>query len=126
MLRKPLARRVFKALAILASLAVLGLGALLVALSLERRSEIALPEPTGPFAVGRSTYDWVDDATVDTLAPAPGTRRELLVWIWYPAEGGQSAQMDDYVPAQMQAAAGPARGALIFRLLTRDPSKVHG
>src|SRR5215831_2355252 len=105
MFKKLSARRVFKGLAILALLAVIGVGALLAALSLERRSEITLPEPTGPFAVGRSIYDWTDDATVDALAPVPGARRELLVWIWYPAAGGQSAAMDDYVPAQMQAAA---------------------
>jgi len=51
--------------------------------------------------VGRALYDWVDDTTVDALAPAPGTKRELLVWIWYPAAVGQSgAVVDDYMPAR--------------------------
>jgi predicted dienelactone hydrolase len=69
-------------------------------------------------------YAWADDATLDALAPVPGTKRELLAWIWYPSvAGGQSVVIDDYVPAPMRAAAGPARGVLSF--LTRDPSKVH-
>lgn len=102
----------------------LGVGVLLGLLWLERRTEITLPTPTGPFAVGRAIYAWADDATLDTLAPVPGTKRELLVWIWYPSAAGQSVAMDDYVPAQMRAAAGPAGGPLGF--LTRDLSKVHG
>jgi hypothetical protein len=79
MFKTRLARRLFKVFAVLALLLVLGIGALW----LEHRSEITLPTPTGTFAVGRAIYDWVDDATVDTLAPIPGTGRELLVWIWY-------------------------------------------
>ncbi len=128
-----LARRIFKGFAILALLGVFGAAALLGALWLERRTEITLPKPTGPFAVGRAIYDWTDDANIDNLAPVPGTKRELLVWIWYPTAAGQSVAMDDYLPAQMRAPALPADGPLIFRLLsrvfgllTRDPSKVHG
>src|SRR6266849_7484602 len=125
--KKRLARRIFKGFAVLAALGVLGVEALLGTLWLERRTEITLPAPTGSFAVGRAVYDWTDDANLDTLAPVPGTKRELLVWIWYPAVAGQSgAVVDDYVPAAVRAPAGRASGALIFRLLTRDLSKVHG
>ncbi len=124
MKQPPLARRIFKGFALLVMLGVLGVAALLGSLWLERRTALTLPAPTGPFAVGRAIYDWTDDAKLDTLAPVPGTSRELLVWIWYPSAAGQSVEMDDYVPAQMRAAAGPARGPLGF--LTRDLSKVHG
>jgi len=123
-------RWMFKAFAILALAGVLGIGALLGSLWLERRSETTLPAPTGTFAVGRAIYDWKDDATLDALAPIPGTKRELLVWIWYPSAAGQSAA-DDYIPAQMRTAAARVRrpatilGSL-FGLLTRDVSKVHG
>src|SRR5258708_6447624 len=55
---------------------------------------------------------------------SPGTKRELLVWIWYPSAAEQSVAMDDYLPVQMQAAAKPNGGLL--RLLTRDLAKVHG
>ncbi len=118
------ARRIFKGFAVLAMLGVLGVGALLGALWLERRTEVTLPEPTGSFAVGRAIYDWTDDAKLDTLAPVPGTKRELLVWIWYPSAAGQSVATADYVPSQMRAAAGPVGGPL--GLLTRDVAKVHG
>jgi len=127
MIKRPLARRIFKGFAVLALLGVLGVGALLGSLWLEHRTELTLPAPTGPFAVGRSLYDWVDDQTPDALAPVPGTKRELLVWIWYPAAAGPSgAVVGDYVPASVRAAAGRVSVAPIFRLLTRDPSKVHG
>jgi len=118
-----LPRRIFKGFAVLAMLGLFGFGALLGALWLERRTELTLPPPTGSFAVGRAIYDWTADARLDTLAPVPGTSRELLVWIWYPSAAEQSAAMDDYVPAQMRAAGGPKGGLL--RLLTRDLSKVH-
>jgi dienelactone hydrolase len=121
--QRRLARRIFKGLIVLAMLGVLGVAALLGSLWLEHRTAVTLPTPTGTFAVGRALYDWADDETLDTLAPAPGTKRELLVWIWYPSAAGQSAAMHDYVPAQMRAAAAPGGGLL--RLLTRDLSKVH-
>jgi len=117
-------RRIFKAVVVLATLSLLGVGSLLGLLWLEQRTELTLPTPTGSFAVGRAIYDWTDDAKLDALAPVPGTKRELLVWIWYPSAAGQSVAMDDYVPAQMRAAAGPGSGP--WRLLTRDASKVHG
>jgi hypothetical protein len=69
---------------------MLGVGVLLSSLWLEHRTEITLPALTGPFAVGRALYDWTDDAHPDPLAVVPETKRELLVWIWYPAVAGPS------------------------------------
>jgi predicted dienelactone hydrolase len=120
-----LARRIFKGLAVLAMLGVFGMGALLGALWLEHRTEVTLPIPTGSFALGRAIYDWTDDTNLDKLAPVPGTKRELLVWIWYPAAAGQSAKVDDYLPAPSRAEVERDRGALLGRFLTRDLSKVH-
>src|SRR6267143_1928066 len=123
--REPrLARQIFRGFAALAVLGVFAVAVLLGALWAERRTEITLPAPTGPFAVGRAIFDWADDAKLDTLAPVPGTKRELLVWMWYPSAAGQLAATDDYVRAEMRAAVGPAGGLLKF--LTRDLSKVHG
>ncbi len=116
-------RRVLKVFAVLALLGVLGVGALFGSLWLERSSELTLPTPTGSFAVGRAIYDWTDETKPDTLAPGPGAKRELLVWIWYPSTG-QSLAEDDYIPAEMRAAVGPPTGP--WRFVTRDPSKVHG
>ena len=119
-----LARRIRRGFAVLAMLGVLGVGALLGALWLEHRTGLTLPTPTGSFAVGRAIYDWADDVHLDKLAPVPGTKRELLVWIWYPSAPRQSVAVEDYVPAQLRAAGAPP-GSALLRLLTRDPSKVH-
>jgi len=123
--QRRLARRIFKGFAVLAMLGVLAVAALLVSLWLEHRTEITLPAPTGTFAVGRAVYDWVDDRTLDTLAPVPGTKRELLVWIWYPTAPGPSVAIDDYLPAPSRAAVERDRGPLLGKFLTRDLSKVH-
>src|ERR1700687_5045768 len=121
-----LVRRIFKGFAVLAMLGVLGVAALLGSLWLEYRTEVTLPTPTGPFAVGRALYDWANDETLDTLAPVPGTKRELLVWIWYPAAAGQSpAMMDDYLPAPSRTVVERDRGPLLGKFLTRDLSKVN-
>jgi predicted dienelactone hydrolase len=93
---------------VLALLAVGGVALLLAGLWIEHRTDLTLPAPTGPFAVGRTIRDW------------KGQGRELLVWIWYPAERGQPA--DDYWPRQLR----PPPLPWMFRLLTRDLSKVHG
>src|SRR4030088_1608643 len=100
---KRLARRTLKGFAALAMLGAIGIAVLLLSLRLEHTTSVTLPTPTGPFAVSRSLYDWVDDANLDTLAPVPGTKRELLVWIWYPSTHGQSAAADDYLPAPLRA-----------------------
>jgi dienelactone hydrolase len=125
MSRTRLASRLFKGMAVLAMLGVLGIAALLVSLWLEHTSALTLPTPTGSFAVGRTIYDWTDDLEFDTLAPVPGTKRELLVWMWYPTADGQSAATDDYLPAPLRTAIERSSGVLISKFLTRDLSKVH-
>jgi len=123
--QRRLGRRIFKGFAVLAMLSVLGISALFASLWLEHRTEVALPTPTGPFAVGRALYDWVDDKTLDTLAPVRGTKRELGVWIWYPAAAGQPAVMDDYLPGPLRSEVERSRGPLLSKFLTRDLSKVR-
>jgi hypothetical protein len=97
---------------------------LLCSLWIEHKTEITLPDPTGPFAVGRAVYDWTDAETVDSLAPMPGAKRELLVWIWYPAEAQQSAAGTGYLPTELRTTVEHDRGPFI-RFLTRDLAKVH-
>jgi len=95
---------------------------LLGSLWLEHSFWIELPKPTGPFAVGRTLYDWVDDQTSDPLAPA-GTKRELLVWVWYPA-APSTQEVAEYLPDATRHAVEHDRG-LLLSLLTKDLSKVH-
>ena len=125
-----MARRILKGAGVLVILGVLGIAVLLAAIWIEHRSELTLPNPTGPFAVGRALYPLADSTTFDTLSPVPGTRHELLLWIWYPSSVAKSAAIDDYVPAPMRAAAQRARGrttflGMLMGGLTRDPSKVR-
>src|SRR5213079_897575 len=121
----PNVRRVLTGFAALALLGVLGMGALVASLWLERRTSVTLPTPTGSFAVGRATYDWADEATLDSLAPVSGAKRELLVWIWYPSATGQPAALpDDYLPAAPRAEVERARDG-VMGFLTRDLSRVH-
>ena len=120
------ARRICKLLAALAMSGVLGVVALLSALWLEHRTEITLPTPTGPFAVGRAIYTWTDSAHSDPLAPAAGTKRELLVWIWYPAAPPQPSQTPaEYLPAPWREALERNTSVLFTQFLTRDPSRVR-
>jgi predicted dienelactone hydrolase len=44
-----------------------------------------LPNPTGPFAVGRVTVLWKDQSRIEPLSPNH-TARALAVDIWYPAD----------------------------------------
>jgi predicted dienelactone hydrolase len=131
MFKSRLVRRVFKAIAILALLGVLGIAALFGALWLEHRTEVSLPTPTGSFSVGRATYVWTDEAHPDTSAPDPKTKRELFVWIWYPSQPAQSTPDQsattkaDYMPAEWRAAF-QRRGGPLINLITRDLSLVHG
>lgn len=120
-----LTRGIFKSFALLTMLGVLGIAVLFVSLWLEHRFGLTLPKPTGPFTVGRALYDWTDDKTLDTLAPVPGTKRELLVWLWYPAADSPSAVIADYLPAPLRTAIDRQSGVLLSHFLTRDLSKVH-
>ena len=118
-------RAIFKGLAVVAAGAtVFAVSAFLVALWLEHRTPLDLPTPTGPFAVGRVVYDWSGDA-VDQSAPASGTKRELLVWIWYPAARGPAAAPGEYLPAALRSRFEATRGILLSKFLTRDLSKVR-
>jgi dienelactone hydrolase len=85
----------------------------------------SLPTPTGPFAVGRAIYDWTDADGLDPLAPAPNTKRELLVWVWYPAERRSSNKVVDYLPQQLREQVARQNGFAMTQLFTRDRAKVQ-
>jgi len=126
MTARPLFPRLLRGFTVVALTGALAIAALFGLLWLEHRSEVTLPTPTGAFMVGREIQDWTDSAAVDTLAPVPGAKRELLVWIWYPAAAGRAAVIDAYVPTQLRPKAEDPDGANIWTLLTRDVSNVRG
>ncbi|MGD0615254.1 MAG: family membership [Verrucomicrobiota bacterium] len=118
--------RVIKTIVVVALVAVVGVAVLLGSLWLDHNRETTLPTPAGPFAVGRTTYVWSDAAQTDPMAPQPGSKRELLAWIWYPAVPRQPSQtFDDYLPAPWRTAVQRQLGALIAQFLTRDLSRVR-
>jgi dienelactone hydrolase len=106
------------------ALSVLGVAAVLGSLWVGHFSEVTLPVPTGPFPVGRVVYDWAADQP-EPLAPVSGTKRELLVWIWYPAEVKSSPVVDDYRPAATRAAIEHGQGTFPG-LFSHELSKVRG
>jgi predicted dienelactone hydrolase len=122
---KRLIKFLIKSFAALVLLVVVGLLTLFGLLWREHRTEITLPAPTGHFAVGRTTYTWVNNAETDELAPAPGAKREVAVWMWYPSAAGTSAAPAEYLPAPWRVALEQHSGALMSQLLTRDLSLVR-
>ena len=86
---------------------------------------ITLPAPTGHFAIGRTTYTWVNDSETDELAPTAGAKREVLAWIWYPSEVTASAAPAEYLPAAWRSALAKSSGVLMSQFLTRDLAFVH-
>jgi hypothetical protein len=107
-----LIKRLVKIVAAVALAAVLGIAVLVGLIWLDHTRETTLPVPSGPLAVGRTSTVWRD------------TKRELFVWMWYPAAPRQASQtIDDYLPAPWRTAVEQQWG--VTKFLTRDLSRVH-
>jgi predicted dienelactone hydrolase len=118
-------RKLFKILAGLVLLLIAGIAAILGLLRLEHGFAVELPAPTGSFAVGRVMYHWVDPTRVDTLAPVAGQKRELIVWIWYPAAPKTTAQPAEYQTAPWRDAVAREQGTVMTKFFTRDLALVR-
>lgn len=123
-------RRLLKIVLAVVALGVAGVIVLVALLWGSHYADVTLPAPTGPFGVGRVSDAWVDAGHVDPFAPAPGAKREVVVWIWYPAAGGTgTARTVSYVPENWRRAMASQRGSLIGALmgtlLWRDLAGVH-
>ncbi len=57
--------------------------------------------PTGPHAVGRTTYAWTDATRDEVHTGDPDDRRELSVTVWYPAQVTDDAARAPYMPPLM-------------------------
>jgi pimeloyl-ACP methyl ester carboxylesterase len=70
-----------------------------------------LPEPSGAFGIGRVGYDWTDTTRPDPFSTNLDTRRELMVYVWYPTPSEQRTDAGVYVPGakQIDAAGGISR-----------------
>jgi dienelactone hydrolase len=63
----------------------------------QRAAEL-LPEPTGHYAVGRLSYDVVDATRTEIYAANREDLRELVVFVWYPANPESAADFAPYLP----------------------------
>ncbi len=66
-------------------------------------SDLALPEPGGAFAVGRTELVLTDASRLETTTPSPSDRRDVPLVVWYPATAG-TGRVADYVDADLHAA----------------------
>ncbi|MGH9737254.1 MAG: alpha/beta hydrolase family protein, partial [Candidatus Acidiferrales bacterium] len=117
---KRMAKAVFKVVVTLFALGVIGVALLLGVLRHEHNTGVTLPKPTGPFAVGRTMYTWVNNAETDPLAAPPGEKREVVAWIWYPAAHNAHSKPVSYLPSAWQSALAQHSGVLMSDLFTRD------
>jgi dienelactone hydrolase len=61
-----------------------------------------LPEPSGPFAIGRVGYEWIDASRPDAYSSDPGAHRALMVYLWYPSARGAAGETAAYLPGARQ------------------------
>lgn len=88
----------FSLILLLISVVIIAAGVTFI--EVQRHRAAVLPAPTGSYTVGRREYDWKDPSRDDPLAPRVGTKRELVVWSWYPAARARNAHFGPYLPAQ--------------------------
>src|SRR5712692_6523228 len=61
-----------------------------------------LPEPSGVFGVGRTSYDWTDTNRPDPFSSDRNARRELMVYVGYPTAPDQKTDGGVYLPGAKQ------------------------
>ncbi len=66
--------------------------------SVSDHSDIKLPAPTGPHAVGTVIQNWTDSSRDDIVSELPDDNRQSIVQIWYSAEVERSSQQARYMP----------------------------
>jgi hypothetical protein len=69
-----------------------------------------LPQPSGPFGVGRVAFDWIDSNRAADMAEDRGAHSELMVYIWYPTKSALSEVKGTLFPGARQIDSAP--GAL--------------
>jgi predicted dienelactone hydrolase len=90
-----------------------------------KRATSALPIPSGPYVVGRTSYAWTNEAQADELASPPGSKRQVVAWVWYPAVYSQGNAPAEYLPAPWRVAFAGQLGFVMRSFFKRDPAAVH-
>ncbi len=81
-----------------------------------------LPTLTGGYRVGRTSYFF---SNAVAYAPVNQRLRQVVVWIWYPAEPQLTSEPADYLPVEWLRAANDSWAWVMTRLFMRDLSKVQ-
>src|SRR5678815_1900453 len=63
--------------------------------------EINFPELAGPYKVGLTSFEWVDQSRDETLASIPGLKRDLMVYIWFPAKLAKHTKLAPYMQGDL-------------------------
>ena len=113
--------RVFVGAVVVIFAIVLGFALLLWS---EQTTPVWLPALTGPYPVGRTEFDWVDESRPEIQAPETHAKRELTVWIWYPASIHEQALRAGYLPSSWRVALAHLQGPLVNFML-HDPSLIR-
>jgi predicted dienelactone hydrolase len=88
------------------------LGAALVAFvtaaSVNGQQVNRLPEPAGPYGIGRMAFEWLDAQRFDPFPPDRKEFRRVMVYLWYPTTSDQKTGHGAYLPGakQIDAATG--------------------
>lgn len=56
-----------------------------------------LPQPSGPYAVGTTTFYWQDPSRPELYSDDPNDTRRLMVQVWYPADPQSGAHLAPYL-----------------------------
>jgi len=70
----------------------------MTALAQETSGQSPLPAPTGPYSVGRTHFDWIDQSRPDP--DSPSKHREIVVWVWYPASPKPGLESAQWMPGK--------------------------
>ncbi|MEJ2292961.1 MAG: alpha/beta fold hydrolase, partial [Deinococcales bacterium] len=72
--------------------------------------------PTGPYAIGTTTYHWADASRPELFTTAPHDHRELMAQLWYPAHKEPGGHAAPYLPNA------PTTTRALARLMHLPPS----
>jgi predicted dienelactone hydrolase len=98
---------------------------LLFSFWIELKCNITLPEPTGQYQVGRIALHLTDTSRLDSLSPPPYAKRELIVWIWYPASVSSTDSGVRYDHAEWASKADITPNLLFRTFFARNGQKIH-
>lgn len=97
----------------------------LIFFMIEIKSDIELPKPTGNYQVGRLALHVTDTSRIDSLSQQPYSKRELIVWIWYPASVSKSDSIVRYDHAEWAEQSDIKQNVLFRTFFARSGKKIH-